>query len=224
MLSSSSRITVYHSVIKYNYNSNHSNIYNGTRSRGRPRRTVESPDAESRPRGRPRAEPVAYISQLSCLRPLDLGRMNKGYPHCHTLHWIDERQETPSLRNPSWGPCCKQGSANYSSCLTRLSVWRAYWNVQTLKEGTLRTTFASTTLLLPLFRWDATLSQLRSVMPTVTEVDLTHFRSTAPFVTVKGLYFQLRSTHLRMLSYTSMILHMLLRDYQKGMKIWTMRL
>ncbi|KAG1167531.1 hypothetical protein G6F70_009455 [Rhizopus microsporus] len=63
------------------------------RPRGRPR-TVESIDAESRPRGRPRAESTAYISQLSRLRPLDLGRM----------------QETSSLSNPSWESCCKQGS------------------------------------------------------------------------------------------------------------------
>jgi hypothetical protein len=61
-------------------------------------------------------------------------------------------------------------------------------------------------------------------MPTIAEVDLTHSRSTALFAIVKGLYFQLRATHLLMLSYTSMILHVLLRDDQKGMKIWTMRL
>ncbi|CEG73987.1 hypothetical protein RMATCC62417_09265 [Rhizopus microsporus] len=79
-----------------------------TRPRGRPR-TVESSDAESRPRGRPRAEPAAYISQLSRPRPLALGRMDKECPHCHALHWIDERQET-SLSNPSWESCCKQGS------------------------------------------------------------------------------------------------------------------
>jgi hypothetical protein len=76
-----------------------------TRPRGRPR-TVESSDAESRPR----AEPAAYISQLSRLYPLNLGRMDKECPHCHALHWIDERQETSSLRNPSWESCCKRGS------------------------------------------------------------------------------------------------------------------
>ncbi|CEI94958.1 hypothetical protein RMCBS344292_09159 [Rhizopus microsporus] len=54
--------------------------------------------------------PAAYISQLSRLRPLDLGRMDKECPHCHVLHWIDERQETSSMRNPSWESCCKQGS------------------------------------------------------------------------------------------------------------------
>jgi hypothetical protein len=115
-----------------------------------------------------------------------------------------------------------QSSCN--SCLTHLSTWRTCLQVQTPKAVTLRTTFVSTALPLRLRLWDATLSRLRSVMPTVAEVDLTHFRSTAPFVTVKSLYFQLRATCLRMLSYTSMILHMLLRDYQKGMKIWTMRL
>jgi hypothetical protein len=36
--------------------------------------------------------------------------MDKECPHCHALHWIDERQETSSLRNPSWESCCKQGS------------------------------------------------------------------------------------------------------------------
>jgi hypothetical protein len=56
------------------------------------------------------AEAAAYISQLSRLCPLDLGRMNKEYPHFHPLHWIDERQETSSLRNPSWESCCKRGS------------------------------------------------------------------------------------------------------------------
>ncbi|ORE18165.1 hypothetical protein BCV71DRAFT_180179, partial [Rhizopus microsporus] len=35
--------------------------------------------------------PVAYISQLSRLRPLDLGRIDKECSHCHVLHWIDER-------------------------------------------------------------------------------------------------------------------------------------
>ncbi|ORE00884.1 hypothetical protein BCV72DRAFT_180820, partial [Rhizopus microsporus var. microsporus] len=55
--------------------------------------------------------PAAYISQLSRLRPLDLGRMDKECSHCHALHWIDERQEASSMRNPSWESCCKQGSA-----------------------------------------------------------------------------------------------------------------
>ncbi|CEJ05039.1 hypothetical protein RMCBS344292_18987 [Rhizopus microsporus] len=81
-----------------------------TRSRGRSRRTVESSDAESKPRGRSRAEPAAYISQLSRLRPLVLGHMDKECLHCHALHWIDETQNTSSLRNPSWESCCKQGS------------------------------------------------------------------------------------------------------------------
>ncbi|KAG1528739.1 hypothetical protein G6F51_014249 [Rhizopus arrhizus] len=36
--------------------------------------------------------------------------MDKECPHCHALHWIDERQETSSLSNPSWESCCKQGS------------------------------------------------------------------------------------------------------------------
>ncbi|CAO3676925.1 hypothetical protein G6F70_008468 [Rhizopus microsporus] len=80
-----------------------------TTLRGRPRRTVESVDAESRPRGRPRAEPAAYISQLSRLRSLDLGRVDKECSHYHALHWIDERQKT-SLRSPSWESCCKRGS------------------------------------------------------------------------------------------------------------------
>ncbi|PHZ17411.1 uncharacterized protein RHIMIDRAFT_243485 [Rhizopus microsporus ATCC 52813] len=85
------------------------------RPRGRPRRTVESADTESRPRGRPRPDhansmPAACISQLSRLRSLDLGRMDKECSHCHALHWIDERQETSSMRNPSWESCCKQGS------------------------------------------------------------------------------------------------------------------
>ncbi|CEJ00975.1 hypothetical protein RMCBS344292_15014 [Rhizopus microsporus] len=83
-----------------------------SRPRGRPRRTVESVDVESRPRGRPRSDhansiPAAYISQLSRLRPLDLGRMDKECPHYHALHWIDEKQETSSLSNPSWESCCK---------------------------------------------------------------------------------------------------------------------
>ncbi|CEG73451.1 hypothetical protein RMATCC62417_08830 [Rhizopus microsporus] len=80
-----------------------------TRLRGRPR-TIEPSDTESRPRGWPSAEPAVYISQLSRLRPLDLGRMDKERPHCHVLHWIDERQETSSIRNPTWESCCKQGS------------------------------------------------------------------------------------------------------------------
>ncbi|KAG1176723.1 hypothetical protein G6F70_003091 [Rhizopus microsporus] len=80
-----------------------------TRPRERPR-TVESSNAESRPRGRPRAEPAACISQLSRLCPLALGRMDKECPHCHALHWIDERQETLSLSNPSWESYRKRGS------------------------------------------------------------------------------------------------------------------
>ncbi|CEI87497.1 hypothetical protein RMCBS344292_01908 [Rhizopus microsporus] len=66
-------------------------------------------------RGRPRVEPsqtipAAYIPQLSRLRPLDLGCMNRECSHCHALHWINERQETSSLSNPSWESCCKRGS------------------------------------------------------------------------------------------------------------------
>ncbi|RCH85481.1 hypothetical protein CU097_002193, partial [Rhizopus azygosporus] len=54
---------------------------------------VESSDAENRPRGRPRAKPAAYISQLSCLHPLDLGRMDKRCSHCNALHGIDESED-----------------------------------------------------------------------------------------------------------------------------------
>ena len=82
------------------------------------RRRAEQEEQEGRQvrrRGRPRVEPsqtipAAYISQLSRLRPLGPGRMDKECPHCHALHWIDERQETSSLSNPSWESCCKQGS------------------------------------------------------------------------------------------------------------------
>ncbi|ORE22587.1 hypothetical protein BCV71DRAFT_247426 [Rhizopus microsporus] len=63
-----------------------------------------------RPRGRSRAEPVAYISQLSRLRPLVLGHIDKECSHCHALYWIDERQETSSLSNSNWELCCNQGS------------------------------------------------------------------------------------------------------------------
>jgi hypothetical protein len=84
----------------------------------RRRRRAEQEEQEGSPvrrRGRPRVEPsqttpAAYISQLSRLRPLDLGRMDKKCPHCHALHWIDERQDTSSMRNPSWESCCKWGS------------------------------------------------------------------------------------------------------------------
>lgn len=51
-----------------------------------------------------------------------------------------------------------------------------------------------------------------------------HSRSTMSFVIAKGLCFQLRATHLRMLTCTSMILRMLLKDDQKGMKFCTRRL
>ncbi|CEG70247.1 hypothetical protein RMATCC62417_06179 [Rhizopus microsporus] len=30
--------------------------------------------------------------------------------HCHALHWIDERQDTSSMRNPTWESCSKQGT------------------------------------------------------------------------------------------------------------------
>ncbi|KAG1178386.1 hypothetical protein G6F70_000108 [Rhizopus microsporus] len=53
--------------------------------------------------------PAAYISQLSRLRPLDLGRMDKECSHCHALHWFNETQDTSSMRNPTWESCCKQG-------------------------------------------------------------------------------------------------------------------
>ena len=36
--------------------------------------------------------------------------MDKECSHCHALYWIDERQKTSSLRNPSWESCCKRGS------------------------------------------------------------------------------------------------------------------
>ncbi|CEI97782.1 hypothetical protein RMCBS344292_11908 [Rhizopus microsporus] len=75
----------------------------------RHRRRAEQEEQEGNPvrrRRRPRVEPsqtihAAYISQLSRLRPLNLGRMDKECPHCHALHWIDERQETSSMRNPN---------------------------------------------------------------------------------------------------------------------------
>ncbi|RCH85884.1 hypothetical protein CU097_002646 [Rhizopus azygosporus] len=58
------------------------------------RRRAEQEEQEGspvRPRGRPRVEPsqtipAAYISQLSHLRPLVLGRIDKEYPHCYALH------------------------------------------------------------------------------------------------------------------------------------------
>ncbi|ORE22981.1 hypothetical protein BCV71DRAFT_281027 [Rhizopus microsporus] len=37
-------------------------------------------------RRRRRTIPAAYISHLSRLRPLDLGRMDKECSHCHVLH------------------------------------------------------------------------------------------------------------------------------------------
>ncbi|CEG67144.1 hypothetical protein RMATCC62417_03612 [Rhizopus microsporus] len=84
----------------------------------RRRRRAEQEEQEGRPvrrRGRPRVEisqtiPAAYISQLSRLRPLDLGCMDKECSHCHALRWFDERQEISSMRNPTWESCCKQGS------------------------------------------------------------------------------------------------------------------
>ncbi|CEG64629.1 hypothetical protein RMATCC62417_01568 [Rhizopus microsporus] len=48
-----------------------------TRPRGRSKRTGEFADAESQARGRPRADSIAYISQFSRLRSLDLGRLDK---------------------------------------------------------------------------------------------------------------------------------------------------
>jgi hypothetical protein len=36
--------------------------------------------------------------------------MDKECPHCHALHWIDERQEISLMKNPSWKSCCKRGS------------------------------------------------------------------------------------------------------------------
>ncbi|PHZ18030.1 uncharacterized protein RHIMIDRAFT_222282 [Rhizopus microsporus ATCC 52813] len=36
--------------------------------------------------------------------------MDKECPHCHALHWINERQEISPIRNPSWESCFKQGS------------------------------------------------------------------------------------------------------------------
>ncbi|ORE02928.1 hypothetical protein BCV72DRAFT_316627 [Rhizopus microsporus var. microsporus] len=81
-----------------------------TRPRGRLRITAESADAESRSRGRPRAKSAAYFSQLSRLCPLKFGCMGKECSCCHTLNWIDERQEASSMRNPSRESYCKQGS------------------------------------------------------------------------------------------------------------------
>ncbi|CEG76449.1 hypothetical protein RMATCC62417_11345 [Rhizopus microsporus] len=72
----------------------------------RPRGTVESVDAEGRPRGRSRSDhansmPAAYISLLSHLHPLEPKRMDKECPNCHALHWIDERQQNSSQSNLS---------------------------------------------------------------------------------------------------------------------------
>ncbi|CEI99890.1 hypothetical protein RMCBS344292_13966 [Rhizopus microsporus] len=36
--------------------------------------------------------------------------MDKKCSHCHALHWIDERQEISSMRNPTWESRCKQES------------------------------------------------------------------------------------------------------------------
>ncbi|KAG1168559.1 hypothetical protein G6F70_009049 [Rhizopus microsporus] len=36
--------------------------------------------------------------------------MNKDCSSCHVLHWIDERQESSSLRNLCCVPCCKRES------------------------------------------------------------------------------------------------------------------
>ncbi|PHZ14265.1 uncharacterized protein RHIMIDRAFT_278646 [Rhizopus microsporus ATCC 52813] len=37
--------------------------------------------------------------------------MDKEWPRCHALDWIDEKQEISSLSNPSWESCCKRGLA-----------------------------------------------------------------------------------------------------------------
>lgn len=66
----------------------------------------EGNEISTRSRGRPRVGPFnhvpdAYVLQFSRLRPLNLGRMDKECPHCYLLYWIDKRQETFSLKNPS---------------------------------------------------------------------------------------------------------------------------
>ncbi|ORE20539.1 hypothetical protein BCV71DRAFT_163036, partial [Rhizopus microsporus] len=70
--------------------------------------------ASRRRHRRPRSDdansmPAAYISQLSRLRPLGLGCMDKECPNCHALHWTGERQQNSSQSNPIWESCCKQG-------------------------------------------------------------------------------------------------------------------
>jgi hypothetical protein len=155
-----------------------------TRPRGRPR-TVESSDAESRPRGRPRAEPAAYISQLSYLRPLDLGHMGKEFPHCHALHWIDARQETSSLRNPSWESCCKRGSVQlqllpdppqYLKDLLASTDTQGRHFKDNLRHYNAAFAFTSS---------GCDIVSAEERMPTIAEVDLTHSRSMVLFATVK---------------------------------------
>ncbi|RXW13481.1 hypothetical protein EST38_g12375 [Candolleomyces aberdarensis] len=39
----------------------------------------------------------------------DLGRMDAKCPHCHALHWADERLAGTSVEAPEFGMCCQRG-------------------------------------------------------------------------------------------------------------------
>ncbi|KAF5336489.1 hypothetical protein D9611_006749 [Ephemerocybe angulata] len=39
----------------------------------------------------------------------DLGRMDVECPHCHALHWMDEKLSKSSTASPKFGVCCGQG-------------------------------------------------------------------------------------------------------------------
>ena len=104
----------------------------------------------TRPRGRPRAKPAVYISQLSRLRPLVLGRMDKECPLATPC-----TESMKGKRHHLWvllagNHAASRDQSNCNSYLTPLNTWRTCLQVQTFKEGILRTTFVDRTLPLRL--------------------------------------------------------------------------
>lgn len=67
-------------------------------------------NSPARPRGRPRLQPAAYKSELSRLKPLELGRMDQICNDCNAKHWKAELPMACTSNNKYWVSCCKSGA------------------------------------------------------------------------------------------------------------------
>ena len=102
---------------------------------------------------------------------------------------------TRSMRNPTWESCCKQGSVQLQLLSDPPEYLKNLLASTDTQGRRFKATFANTTLPLSLPLWDMTLSQLRSVMPTISEMSLTHSKSMVLFATARGHLFLMRTAN-----------------------------